>query len=214
MRKRKPTLLGMLMAFVTAVGPFSGCGQDDTSEKDIGKSRPIELIIYDTSKLAIGKLPEFPYQGGNAPGTITLIGKGKTNVVIPAETMKVANLEILKTLVYVAIKPKDLLGSMDLCSGVVELSFDAIFTPTMFGKTNQPMVVITQLTTETSSGEEKTLKGSRMTEEGELNLVGIARVEKTGDATVDNLLGLPADAATNMVGRIDFPEGRFLCSSD
>jgi hypothetical protein len=175
------------------------------------KERPLVLAIESTSKLSIGAWMKFGYKGGDAPGTMTEQGGGKASIAIPAATADIANLVIIPNLAWVEITPKDMVGTIDFCSGQVEIAFDASFVPVFWGQRGTPMSVVTNLTTETSAGQLKTLTGIRLAADDKLKLVGVAVVPQTGDPKVDNLLKLPTDAVTDMDAHFEFAEGRFGC---
>ena len=113
----------------------------------------------------------------------------------------------------VQIVPKDMEGTIDFCTGIVEMPFDAIFKPVLAGLEQGDMEVLTDLTTETS--ERKNTHGQRRTAErleadGTVRLVGVADVQPTDAVVVNTVLGLPSDARTNMPGHFEF-EARPSC---
>lgn len=171
------------------------------------------LTIHDTSRLTIGSiLPEFAYKGGENMGTLSDHGDGTATVFFPAVGNEVTPLEVIPGgLGEVQIEPNDMTGEIDFCTGIMTMPFDAQFTPVIFGAPNTKMHVVTDLTTETSVGRDHTLMGRRLGEDGTLKLVGVALVPKTDDLLVDGLLGLPADAQTNMDGTLTVEGGFPTC---
>jgi len=194
----------------------------DTSEagapadaSSIVRTTPATLVIHDTSRLTIGTtLPEFAYKGGENQGTLSDHGDGTATVFFPAVGNEVTPLEVIPGgLGEVQIEPNDMMGEVDFCTGIMTMPFDAQFTPVILGMPNARMHVVTDLTTETSAGRDHTLMGRRLAKDGTLKLVGIALVPKTDDLLVDNLLGLPTDAQTNMDGTLIVEGGFPACPS-
>ncbi len=174
------------------------------------------LMIHDTSRLTIGNtLPAFAYKGGENQGTLTDHGDGTATVFFPAVGNEVTPLEVIPGgLGEVQIEPNDMSGEIDFCTGIMTMPFDAQFTPVIFGAPNTKMHVVTDLTTETSVGRDHTLMGKRLRPDGTLKLVGVALVPATADLFVDGLLGLPADAQTNMDGTLIVEGGFPACPAD
>jgi hypothetical protein len=179
----------------------------------VARTASATLTIHDTSRLTIGTLlPEFAYAGGENRGTLTDHGDGTATVFFPAADNSVTPLEVIPGgLGEVQIEPNDMTGEIDFCTGIMTMPFDAEFTPVIFGMPRTSMSVITDLTTETSKGKDHELTGQRLDAMGRLKLVGVALVEPTGDITVDGLLGLPADAVTNMDGTLTVEGGFPSC---
>merc|ERR1712086_596282 len=89
----------------------------------------------------------------------------------------------------------DLTGTLDVCTGELEMLFNATFTPeVMIGnETTQqtPLSVATVLTTEVSTGFNSTRTGIRFDKQGSCRLVGVAKVPLT-DGWLENwILSLP-----------------------
>ena len=189
-----------------------GAGADGDAGKVV-RTTEATLMIHDTSRLTIGTtLPEFAYKGGQNKGTLSDHGDGTATVFFPAMGNEVTPLEVIPGgLGEVQIEPNDMTGEIDFCTGIMTMPFDAQFTPVIFGAPNTKMHVVTDLTTETSMGRDHTLMGKRLNKDGTLKLVGIALVPKTDDLLVDNLLGLPSDAQTNMDGTLMVEGGLPVC---
>lgn len=184
-----------------------------------GEEKTARLSIEYGSRLTIGALPEFPYdgRGGGTVGTVTDNGDGTGALHFPGDSAEVPPLVLLSGKdwgVRVEIEPNDLVGEVDFCTGEVNLSFDASFVPVMFSNRRTPLSVVTELTTNTSSGDFVTLEGDPLEPLGDLHLVGVARVPRTTDFLVNAVLSLPTDAATDMNAHLDFPQGRFPCPGE
>ena len=176
---------------------------------------PVSLIIHEDAELSIGALGPFAYPGGMMTGTLTDHGDGTATIFLPASSTTVPPLDIFG-IGEVQIEPKDMEGTVDFCTGIAEVPFDAVFRPVLVGLEQGVMEVITDLTTETSQGKNdpsQSLMGERLDAQDQLRLVGIADVPVSDSATVNLVLGLPADARTNMPGHLEMPEGRPSCPS-
>jgi hypothetical protein len=196
-----------------------GCsGSDAEGERElpIGTVRDIRLSSHKNSVLSIGRDPvlEFPYdaRGPGSPGTITYLGNGRARLVFLAEDMEVTHLEIVPGLpIGVEIIPTDQIGFIDFCTGEVRFSFDSLFRPYFFNVRQEPMSVVTEQTTGTSSGLFRQVTGRPMDAKGDLRMVSVAMVPKTGDPVVDDTLGLPTDAVSELEMHLHFPQERFPC---
>ncbi|MCC7076761.1 MAG: hypothetical protein IT198_06505 [Acidimicrobiia bacterium] len=173
------------------------------------------MEVRPDSRLKIGRrFPWFPYDGKGSGGGLDLTPvtgtPGATHeVVVPVDSLHVPPLLMFPpfTQARVEIQPAEMRGVLDACTGSVHLAFDAVFQPVVGTWRTTPIAVVTDLTTGVSSGDFTTLTGAPMDEWGDLRLVGVARVPKTGDLFVDLLLGLPTDAVTDMAVHIDLPAG-------
>lgn len=173
------------------------------------------MEVRPSSRLRIGRgFPWFPYDGLGSGGDLvfTPTGPGTYDVAIPLSSLNVPPLLMVPpfTFARVEITPNEMRGTFDACAGSVELGFDARFQPVFGTHRSSSMTVVTQLTTGTSTGSFTTISGSPRNSWGDLRLVGVAQVPRTGDLFVDLLLGLPTDAVTDMAVHIDVPDG-VLC---
>lgn len=198
-----------------------GCSGSDSEGEGIpvGTTREVRMTSHKDSVLSIGRDPilEFPYdaRGAGTSGTITYQGGGKAELVFLAEDMEVVNMQIIPGLpIGVEIIPQDQIGTVDFCTGDVRYSFDSLFQPFFFDFRPAPMSVVTEQTTGTSSGLFREVTGRPLDEKGDLKLVSVAVVPETGDPAVDDPLGLPTDAVSELEVHYDFPQGRFFCPGD
>ncbi len=126
--------------------------------------------------------------------------------------------------VRIDIEVISLEGQADLQTGWMELVFDAIFTPMIFGLEFPSISVATTITTETSAGLNHETTGERMDLWGDALLVGVAVVPQVtaDDATpvltwlegefVNLLLQLPSDAVCELPVHMDFTGQEVLWS--
>lgn len=180
------------------------------------RTKPVRMVLGFDNELTIGKhLPAFAYDGreGQSLGVMENLGNGVARVLFRAADTQVPPLYMFPpaTFARVEITPNDLVGEIDFCSGEARLSFDARFVPRLFNAIMADLTVVTELTTGESAGEFRTLQGGPLDLLGNIHLVGVARVPKTGDLFVNWLLQLPTDAATDMNAHWDFPDGIFPC---
>lgn len=194
----------------------SGTGAPD-EEPPVGTVREIMLSSYADSVLSIGRDPilEYPYdaRGPGSPGTMTYLGSGRANILFKAEDMEVKHLYPFgeNFPVYVKILPTDMIGMVNFCSQRVEIDFDSLFQPVVFGIERQPMSVVSQMTTGVASGDFRQVTGRPLDERGDLLLVSVAVVPPTGDPAVDDVLDLPTDAVSEIESHFDFPQDPFSC---
>merc|ERR1711924_142693 len=91
-----------------------------------------------------------------------------------------------------------LVGEVNVCTGELEMLFNATFTPVVGNLTQTPLSVATGLTTESSTGFYSTVHGVRGDSKGDFKIVGVAKVPITDDWLENWLLDLPNDAVTQM----------------
>ena len=191
----------------------AACGSDD--DDGVGRVWPVGFSLEEGSVLSIGGFPPFDYDGstGASVGTFTALGGGTGELRFAAADTTVPPLLIVPPLqaIRVEIIPNDLVGTMDLCTGEVELAFDAAFQPVLGDARPTAISVVTALTTGTSAGDQVVLTGTPMDGSGRGRLVGVAVVPLSGDPLVDLFLQLPADAAVDTPVRFEFPEGKPGC---
>jgi hypothetical protein len=97
--------------------------------------------------------------------------------------------------IAIAIVPERLQGHWRPDSGAVELAFRARFRFSLAGLYRAPdLLVATQLSSGEVVGRRHRASGSPLDGEGRGVLVGVARVEPSGDPLLDRFLGLPDEA--------------------
>jgi hypothetical protein len=97
--------------------------------------------------------------------------------------------------IAIAIVPERLKGHWQPDSGAVELAFRARFRFSLAGLYRAPdLLVATQLSSGEVAGRRHRASGSPLDGEGRGVLVGVARVEPSGDPLLDRFLGLPDEA--------------------
>ncbi len=169
--------------------------------------------------LSIGIHPrrEYAYDG-RGPGSIGTMwydGEGTAKVLFPKETANAPDLTFAPGLpIYVKILPDDMEGTIDFCSGDVELALTARLRPVFFGRERTDLLVDTTLTTGSVTGAAREIRGQGLDEKGDLVLVAVSAVPETGDPLIDGMLGLPTEAAVEDRMHLDFPAGRFCCSDE
>ncbi len=187
------------------------------AEEGAGTARRVRMRLEYNSRLTIAKMPPFPYDGRDADSVGTMIEKGDgiAELFFPASSSGAPPLPMIPGRagipLRVEIMPRDMAGTIDFCSGEVTLRFDASFEPNAFGIRSSPLSVATDLTTGTSKGSFREVKGRPLDAKGDCLLVGVARVPKTKDFLVNRFLSLPTDAVSEMEAHFDFPDGRPVC---
>jgi len=157
---------------------------------------------------------QYPYdgRGKGSVGSMTYRGDGRADLFFPQQAMDVPDLSVVPGFpVYVDIVPDDMAGTIDSCTGEVELFFEGVFRPLVFDRGLADLRVATTLTTGSSRGVFREVAGRTLDGKGDLLLVGVAPVPRTGDPLLDALFDLPTDAAGEIEAHLDFPEGRFAC---
>jgi hypothetical protein len=97
--------------------------------------------------------------------------------------------------IAIAIVPERLQGHWQPDTGAVELAFRARFRFSLAGLYRAPdLLVATQLSSGEVVGRRHRASGSRLDGDGRGVLVGVARVEPSGDPLLDRFLGLPDEA--------------------
>jgi hypothetical protein len=164
------------------------------------------------SELYIASFPRFDYSapGGEGIGRVLQWNGSVATVYIDGADLTIPPLAILPGNgpyggVGVEISTQSLSGTVDVCSGEMHMAFDAAFTPYMFGfRWPTSISVITDLTTESSSGMHYTEQGQRVNRYGDGLNVGVAVVPLSGDAFIDWFLSLPNDAVALLQAHLDW----------
>ena len=91
-----------------------------------------------------------------------------------------------------------LTGSLNFCTGEIEMVFNASFVPVVLNHSSPALPVVTMLTTETSTGYSHTRSGVRFDRWGDGEVVGVSKVPKSTSVFENLLLSLPTDAITEM----------------
>jgi len=222
LRSRPPfSHAGIVLPALFALGLAScaGSSPETGSGNTVGTTRDVRLTSHENSVLSIGRDPvlEFPHdaRGPGSPGTLTDLGEGRARLLFRAEDLQATHLEFLPGLpVGVEIIPADMIGTIDFCTGEVSYAFDGLFQPYVFDFRPEPLSVVTEQTTGTSSGLFREVTGRPLDAKGDLRMVSVAVVPATGDPAVDEPLGLPTDAVSELEVHLDFPQGRFPCPGD
>jgi hypothetical protein len=191
-----------------------------TSLPAIGSPENISQVVLNTlsdCQLAVSIYPTFGYNAGGGGGTGTVTqdpSTGLLNVVFDPETLIIPPITYATSTVLgipippplkIAIVPKKLEGTIDPTTGEANLTFLASFEFTagpLYAA--PPLIVSTTLTTGESSGPIRSGTGNKLTADGKANLVGVARVPKTGDGFLDTFLMLPTDALAVLSAELNF----------
>ena len=141
------------------------------------EKRPDKIYFYvGRSKLSIGALrpfvfdPDIGHHNAGGSGTIGSVRDGKASFRINVSDVYIPPLEIFPGMFNVSINisvirvnidlNQALTGSIDFCSGQLEMIFNASFVPVILNKTSPALPVVTTLTTESSIGYNHTRKGT------------------------------------------------------
>jgi len=162
------------------------------------------------SQLLISRFPAFPYDGKGSFGrgtTTPTSDPAVFEVNFPPDQLRVPPLQFIpgSDAIRVEIIPRSIGGTANVCTGEVRFAFDAVFQPVVGTFRPSAISVVTDLTSETSSGFFQTVAGRRLDAWGDSHLVGVAQVPKTGDILVDLLLSLPTDAVADLEVHLDLP---------
>ncbi len=190
---------GLLLAIV-GVGVAwccAACGEGG------GSSGPdqIRMAVGSGGRLTIARFPPFRYdgRGSGGVGRVTSLADGVAGVRFEGDELAIPPLAIVGDAVRIDITTGSLEGAVDFCGGEIHLAFDASFRPVLFGQSYPTAIsVVTDLTSETASGELASYTGARLDESGGAFLVGVARVPATEDPFVNALLSLPTDAVAEL----------------
>lgn len=182
--------------------------------------KPFSKVVLNTlsdCQLAVSRYPTFAYNalGGGGLGRVVEDNGDVLVVCWDAESLQIPSIKSNTSSVLgipipppldISIVPRTLRGTINKVTGQTDLEFLATFefTAGPLYKAS-PLIVQTNLTSEISSGELLSGKGQRLTADGHLKLVGVARVPKTGDDPfLDTFLMLPTDALAVLSAEIKF----------
>ena len=190
--------------------PGSRCAAVQRSPRDV-------YFSVGRSKLGIGGggLPPFQFDPAighlNASGGVGTLGPvtaGKANFDMPVEDVHIASLDIIPSMFNLSIDvpaarvdirlQQALTGTLNFCTGEVEMIFNASFVPVVLNHSSPALPVVTMLTTETSTGYSHTRAGVRFNRWGDGKVVGVSMVPKSASVFENLLLSLPTDAITEM----------------
>ncbi|KAI8474316.1 MAG: hypothetical protein J3K34DRAFT_408169 [Monoraphidium minutum] len=196
----------------STAAPASGLSISSASTKVVMKTLP-------TCQLAVSWYPIFAYkaQDGGGSGTVKDLGGGKLQLTfdpaelnIPALNYKTASIfgVPIPPPLNIAILPQRFEGTLDTITGIMELNFLSRFEFTAGSLYKAPpLIVETLLTTEHSEGEIRKADGTRLSPDGSIRLVGVARVPRVDDPNdwwTNIFLSLPTDALAVMDARFEF----------
>lgn len=166
--------------------------------------------------LAIGGYPRFSYNASGGGGLSSPQTSGSNALCFPADQLHIPPLDWRSTRflglplppgLSIAIAAEQLEGDLDPASGHMQLHFRARFrfrigiaAASLY--TAPDLLVTTTLTTGLSQGQRHRASGRQRNAAGDALLVGIARVEPSGDAWLDRFLGLPDEALAELHCRI------------
>lgn len=171
--------------------------------------RVTQMAVMPGSRLLISTFAPFDYdgKGSGGSGSYTLLGGGRYSVEFAGSDLRVPPVRFLPGVdaIRVDILTAGIGGTVDVCTGAVDLAFDAAFQPVVGTLRPSSVSVVTDLTTATSSGYFQSFTGDPMDRWGDVHLVGVAKVPRTGDLLVDLLLSLPTDAVADLRVHLDLP---------
>lgn len=215
----------LLATVTTAWGTASVANADASTHLNLVSagvidSKPFSKVVLKTlsdCQLAVSKYPTFAYNASGGGGVGRIVeDNGDVLVVcwdadslripsIRSETSSVLGIPIPPPLT-ISIVPKTLRGTINKVTGQTDLEFLATFEFTAGSLYKaSPLLVQTNLTSETSSGELFSRQGQRLSANGHVELVGVAKVPKTEDDTfLDTFLMLPTDALAILSAEIKF----------
>ena len=157
----------------------------------------------------VPRFPPFAYdgQGSGGTGTALAASPGRYEVAFDGADLSIPPVRFVPgvDVIRVEILTNGISGTVVPGTGTVDFAFDAVFQPVVGTFRPSAISVVTDLTTATSSGYFRTVTGDPMDAWGDVHLVGVARVSKTGDLLVDWLLSLPTDAVADLRVHLDLP---------
>ena len=196
----------------------------------------VSLTTERDCQLAVSIYPTFAYDasGGGGTGTATTTTDTTQHIVFDPATLRIPPLDYRSTRLFgiplppplkIDIVPRALQGEVNTATGQARLSFDAEFCFSIGALYKAPpLSVVTDLTTETSSGSIHTAEGQRRSPDGTcrcggcrllhcccvrshtFRLVGVARVPTTSDPLLNTFLMLPTDALAVLSATLTFDE--------
>ncbi|MFM7652468.1 MAG: hypothetical protein ACKO5M_06035 [Vulcanococcus sp.] len=176
--------------------------------------QPLQLHTLSGCRLAIGRYPAFTYdgRGGGGPGIAAahqLCFAPDTLSIPPlnASTTRFLGLPLPPGL-SIAIAAERLSGGWDPESGAIALEFRARFRfrACLAGRVvyaPPDLQIACTLSSGTAKGQRHAAVGRVRAADGRTRLVGVARVEPSGDALLDRFLGLPDEALAVLECRIE-----------
>jgi hypothetical protein len=181
---------------------------------------PLQLSTLGGCGLRIGAYPSFLYdaRGGGGQARLGSPGPdGLRSVVFDPGSLAIPPLTWRTTRflglplppgLRIAIEAQELAGSLAPASGDLQLHFRALFHCSFGGIYRPPALQIaTILQTGQAAGERHRSRGVPVGPDGSALLVGVARVEPSGDNWLDRFLGLPDEALAQLRCRIEAPGG-------
>ena len=210
----------LAVAIADATDSAIASNQVTLVSSDSMAAKPFSKVVLNTlsdCQLAVSRYPTFAYNalGGGGLGRVVEDDGDVLVVCWDAESLKIPSIKSNTSSVLgipippplnISIVPRTLRGTINKLTGQTDLEFLATFefTAGPLYKAS-PLIVQTNLTSETSSGELLSGKGQRLAADGHLKLVGVARVPKTGDDSfLDTFLMLPTDALAVLSAEIKF----------
>ncbi len=162
-------------------------------------------------QLQIGRYPPFIYDatGGGGKGIIKFkYPDGAYNVEFNIDSFRIPSINQKTTKflglpippgLEIVISVKKLAGKLNPSNGEVKLEFEADFTLTFIGSMKAPKLHIkTFLTSKSAIGKRNIYHGNGLKENGRIDLVALANVQKTGNKLLDLFLGLPNEALASL----------------
>lgn len=173
---------------------------------ELTSSPDLELITLEGCSLAIGRYPRFAYnaRGGGGIARQLAGSSGDKHLAFDPARLRIPALDWrsgrllglpLPPGVAVAIHPERLDGEMDSLTGRLRLRFQARFQLRLWPRYRAPDLWIdTELTTGSVRGQRHQATGQPLSASGGAVLVGLAPVAPSGEAWLDQCLGLPDEA--------------------
>lgn len=175
----------------------------------------VKLITAADCELAVSIYPKFAYNAssGGGTGTVQQLGDNKLQITFDTDELLIPDLNWRTASVFgvpippplnIAIRPNKFEGVLDLTTGQLDMNFSADFDFTVGSLYKAPSLkVATTLTTEHSAGQIHKADGQGLSN-GQVKLVGVARVPKVDDAFLSTFLMLPTDALAVMKAQLEF----------
>ncbi|CAK0735881.1 hypothetical protein CVIRNUC_000655 [Coccomyxa viridis] len=175
----------------------------------------VSMRTLSDCELAVAVYPTFSYNSIGGGGLASATQEGSVvHIQFDPSTLKIPDVNFRNTTFMgvpmappfsIAVKPKKLEGYIDRKTGKAELTFlaDFMFTAGPLYSA-PPLVVTTNLTTESVQGKTQGGQGQRMDQDGFAKLVGIAQLEPTKDVLLDRFLMLPNDCKALMSAQFAF----------
>eukprot|EP00898_Chlorokybus_atmophyticus_P005936 jgi/Chlat1/6343/Chrsp44S05906 len=173
----------------------------------------VRMSTGSNSVLGVSIYPDFNYDAssGRGKGKVTHLEGEKLAVTF--EDINIPTVSYgtawflgvpLPPFIKIKVEPKSLKGFLQRDTGEVNLEFIADFLFSIGSLyAAPPLKVVTNLTTESATGQMRSGVGSRMDGDGRCTLVGVARVPTVDDVFLNTFLRLPTDTLAKLPAQFE-----------